>query len=375
MRQLVMMLGIVLLSASLYAQSKDDRKKSGSDAVVATLYPEGIVYSLPRTGIRIQVVAEKELRISGPYAQYAQKYLGIGNAPSSNIEKWEIKHIGLENFSEPDPAQVYKATGVNASLLNLTGAGVIAGINSETEIRKELVSVSNFVTEKLAPDFPFTDLSMWGMFAKATEAEKYRLSPKSLEEKAAEAAETIFTLRNSRFRLFTNADDEPLPDGKAFEVMAKELGDLEQEQLALFIGKSVKKTYQYAFDFIPGDSDVKGEVVFRFSEDKGVLPKTDLAGKPVIIDITKEADLESQQKKQLEPQNPAPGQSKIYYRLPGKAAISLSDGMNMLAATRVTIAQFGTVAPLPETLLNGNYRIAFHPETGAIKSVVPANSK
>ncbi|MDX9883863.1 MAG: DUF4831 family protein [Prolixibacteraceae bacterium] len=371
MKRLTTMFVMVLFSASLFAQSRDDRKKSGADAVVTTVYPEGIAYSLPRTGIRIQVTAEKEIRIAGPFAQYAKKYIGIDNVPPSNIEKWTIKHIGLETFSEPDPSQVYKATGPNASLLNLSCDGIISGINSGTEIKSENIPVSNFISEQLVSDFPFTDLSMWGMFAKTTDADKYRLAPKSTEEKAAEAAETIFNLRNSRFRLFTNADDEPLPDGKAFEVMAKELGDLEQEQLALFIGKQVKKTYQYSFDFIPGDNDVKGEVIFRFSDEKGILPKTDLTGKPVIIDISKEASLESQQKKQLEPKNPTEGQSKVYYRMPGKAAVSLSDGVNVLAASRLTVAQFGTVAPLPENFLNGNFRIEFHPETGAVKSVAP----
>ena len=370
MRQLIVVLGILLFSASLYAQSKDDRKKSGTEAVAVAPNPEGIVYSLPRTGIKIGVMAEKEIRVAGPFAQYAQKYLGIANAPSSNIERWTIKHIGLETFSEPDPGQVYKTSGINASLLSLTGAGIIAGINAGAETEKETISAGNLMTENLVPDFPFTDLSMWGMFAKTAEADKYKVAPKSLEEKAAEAAETIFNLRNSRFRLLTNADDEALPDGKSFEVMAKELGDLEQEQLALFIGKSVKKAYRYTFDFIPGNNEVKGEVIFRFSETSGVLPKTNLTGKPVIIDMVKEADLESQQKKQLDSQSQATGQSKVYYRMPGKAAISLSDGVNVMATTRATIAQFGTVAPLPEALLSGNYRVVFHPETGAIKSVI-----
>ena len=371
MRQLIMMFAMALLSVSLFAQSRDDRKKSGTETIAFVPNPEGIVYALPRTGFRIQVVAEKEVRIAGPFAQYAAKYLGIENAPSSTVEKWEIKHIGLETFSEPDPSQVYKAAGTNASLLNLSADGVIAGINSKTETPETPLSVSNFGAEKAGPDFPFTDISMWGMFAKATDADKLRMKAKSMEEKAAEAAETIFTLRSSRFRLYTNADDEPLPDGKAFEVMAKELGDLEQEQLALFIGKPVKKTYQYSFDFIPGENEAKGEVVFRFSENKGVLPKTDLTGKPVIIDVVKIAELESRQKKQMDSQNPVAGQSQIFYRLPGKAAISLSDGVTVLATARATVAQFGIVAPLPENFLNGNFRIDFHPETGAIKSVAP----
>jgi hypothetical protein len=371
MRQLIMMLGIVLFTVSLYALPKDDKKKTEGEGTEVSYYKEGIAYSLPRTGIKIRVVAEKETRVAGPYAQYAQKYLSIENAPSSNTEKWEIKSISIETFAEPDPNEVYKAMGTTAALLNLTRSGLIAGINSDEQNQEEPFGTNSMVAENLVPDFPFTDLSMWGMFTKGDSLNQYRIVQKSLEEKAAEASETIYNLRNSRFRLLTNADDEPLPDGKSFEVMAKELGDMENEQLALFIGKSIKKTFHYSFDFIPGNNDVKGEVVFRFSENKGVLPKTDLSGKPVIIDITKENDLANQQKKQAGSQNPAAGESGVYYRMPGKATVTLSNGVTILATTRVTISQFGTVAPLPEDFLDGNYMIQFHPETGTVKSVLP----
>lgn len=370
MKQFLMMFAIVLFAASSYALPKDDKKKTEGEESIAPVYLEGISYSLPRTGINIKVTAEKEIRVAGPFAQYAQKYLGIENASSVNTENWEIGSITMETFSEPDPKQVYKAMGTSAALLNLTSSGLIAGINSDVEIEEGFFPTNNLAIENLTPDFPFTDLSMWGMFTKADSLKKYKVVAKSLEEKAAEAAETIYNLRSSRFRLLTNADDEPLPDGKSFEVMAKELGDLENEQLALFIGKSFKKTYQYCFDFIPGDNDVKNEVVFRFSENKGVLPKTDLSGKPVIVEIIKMDDLEVQQKKMVASQNPEAGKSGVYYRMPGKAAISLSNGVNLLATTRLTIAQFGTVAPLPESLLDGDYMIQFHPETGAIKSVL-----
>jgi len=370
MKQILMILGIMLFTASLYALPKDDKKKPEEGTDISA-YPEGIAYSLPRTGIKIRVVAEKETRVAGPYAQYAQKYLGIENTSSSNSEKWEIKSIDIETFAEPDPEQVHKAIGASASLLSLTSSGIIAGINSEEQTEEPVPETNNMATENLIPDYPFTDLSMWGMFTKGDSLNKYRTVSKSLEEKAAEAAETIYTLRNSRFRLLTNADDEPLPDGKSFEVMAKELGDMERGQLALFIGKSAEKTYEYCFCFIPGENDVKGEVVFRFSENKGVLPKTDLSGKPVIIDVSKTDELETQQKKQVNSQNPDAGKSGIYYRMPGKAEISLSNGVSTLATTRATIAQFGAVAPLPEEFLDGRHMIQFHPETGAIKSILP----
>lgn len=369
MRQLITMFLLVWLTGSLFAATKDDKKKTEGDAS-AIQVTGGIAYSLPRTGISVHVGAQKKIRIAGPYAAYAQKYLGIENVPSSNYEKWEIQQINIETFSEPDPQQVHKATGSTASLLNLTPDGVLAGINGDTETAAENFPTNSMISENSPNDFPYTDLSMWGMYTKADSAHRYKMVPKSLEEKAAEAAETIFTLRNSRFRLLTNADDEPLPDGKSFEVMAKELAELEREQLALFIGKEYTSKMQYSFDYIPGENSTKGEVIFRFAENKGVLPKSDLSGKPIIIDVDKLDDLSSQLKKHIDPADPLASEKGIYYRMPGKAAITISNGVNILATSRASIAQFGEVAPLPAHLLDGDCRIDLHPHTGAIKSIV-----
>ena len=193
---------------------------------------------------------------------------------------------------------------------------------------------------------------------------------KSLEEKAQEAAHTITKLRKRRFKSLANAYETQLPDGKAYELMVKELGKLEKEYVSLFVGKSYKKSFDYSFDFIPGENSVSGEVVFRFSDTKGVLPKSDLSGKPVVIDLDKLNDLAAAQNKLKTSANPAAGQDGVYYRIPGKAEIKILNGLNLMAITRATIAQFGTVAPLPEDYLDGNYSVAIYPETGAIKSVL-----
>ena len=42
---------------------------------------EGIVYNLPSTAVQMQAVATCTVTKPGIYAQYAEKYLGITNAP------------------------------------------------------------------------------------------------------------------------------------------------------------------------------------------------------------------------------------------------------------------------------------------------------
>ncbi|MGQ8336556.1 DUF4831 family protein [Sunxiuqinia sp. A32] len=363
MRKGILITFILLFSVTAIWAQRDKKDE------VVTVVPEGVIYSLPRTGIRVHVKAMQEKFFHGPYYKYAETLLGIEGAPSQDAEKWTITKIKLETYSEPDPAQVHKAMREVASLISLTESGVIAGINTEVETDEEDMVVSTFLNETSVPSFPFPDLSMSDFYEQGDSTRRNVLMAKSLEEKAVDVAHVITKLRKRRFKTLSNGYEEQLPDGKAYDVMVDELGDLEDEYLALFIGKTYKEKYEYTFEFMPGENGVSGEVVFRFSETKGVLPKTDLSGKPVAIDIKKEESLAAAQGKLKASANPSAGQNGVFYRIPGKAEIRMMNGLNLMATSRATIAQFGEVAPMPENLLNGSYEVKFHPKTGAIKSI------
>lgn len=355
-----------LAVSSLFAQKEDKRKASQGAVLVPQ---EGIVYSLPQTGIRIHVTATRERFVHGPFQMYAQKMLGIENAQANDADRWNLDNLKLELFSEPDGDQVYKAMGPAAQLLSLTESGILAGVNKSVQGPETNIQTQSFLTRNLENQVKFTDLSIWSFYSPADSTKKFKMVSKNQEQKAAEAAETIFNLRNSRFALLTNADDEPLPDGKSFEVMTKELGQMEENYLALFIGKSARQTYEFSFDFIPGPKTVKGEVFFRFSEDRGVLPKTDLSGRPIVIEVNRIENLAGKQGSLSNSENPAAGKSGVFYRMPGMADVRIMDGGLQLAGSRIPVAQFGTIAPVPEDLLEGNYALEFHTATGAIKSV------
>ncbi len=358
-------LPFILLFFSLGVLAQRSDKK---DAVSTPVITDGIVYSLPRTGIRIYVKATQEKFFHGPYYQYAEAMLGLKNAPALDSETWSINDLEIETFSEPDPQQVYKAKGMAASLLSLTASGTLAGINTFIDVEPEPASVSTFLGDTKTPDFPFPDLSLNPFFEKQDSTKRNVIVAKSVEEKALEAAHTITKLRKRRFKSLANAYEEQLPDGRSYELMVDELGKLEEEYVALFVGKTYKKTFEYCFDFIPGENSVSGEVVFRFSETKGVLPKTDMSGKPIVVDMKKMDDLASAQDKAKV--TPNAGVSNVFYRTPGKAEIKVLNGINLMAVSRADIAQFGAVAQLPDELLDGNHQIVFHPKTGGIKSIL-----
>jgi hypothetical protein len=329
-----------------------------------------VVYALPQTGIRIHIKATRERFVHGPFQMYAQKLLGIDNAPTVDADRWNMDEMKIDVFSEPDPEQVHKALGSAAQLVSLTESGILAGINYEVNSKESEIQTQSFLTKNLENQVSFNDLSIWSFYSPADSTKSFKMVSKNLDQKATEAAETIFNLRNSRFALLTNADDEPLPDGKSFEIMVQELGKMEANYLALFIGKSAKQSYDFSFDFVPGQKSAKGEVFFRFSEDRGVLPKSDLSGRPIVIEVNKSEGLASKQTGLSTSENPNAGKSGVFYRMPGMAEIRILDGNTQLAGARAPIAQFGTTAPVPEELLDGRYQLEFHPTTGAMKSII-----
>lgn len=372
MKTSILTILLFVFAASVFASPKDDKKKEvpGAAGIV-----EGVIYSLPETGIRVHVKAARERFVHGPFQSYAQKMLGIDNAPANDGDRWTIDGMTLETFSQPDADQVRKALGQAAQLVSLTDAGVIAGINTGAKSPESSIQTQSFIVKEPENKVNFTDLSIWSFYSSADTTKRFKMVSKNPDQKAAEAAETIFNLRNSRFALLTNANNEPLPDGKSFEIMRDELAKMEENYLALFIGKSTKQCYEFSFDYIPGEKTAKGEVFFRFSDDRGVLPKSDLSGRPIVIDVVKNEDLAAKQSPLIQSANPEAGKSGVFYRNPGYAEIRILDGSKQLAAARTPIAQFGTVAPVPEELLDGSYKLEFYPTTGAVKSITESKSE
>lgn len=367
MRLSILTLVITLFVVSIATAQKDDKRKSASGTVAGPV--EGVVYALPQTGIRVYVKATRERYVHGPFSSYAQKMLGIDNVSPTDADRWNLDEIKIEVFSEPDPDQVHKAMGQLAQLVSQTESGILAGINTASENKEPSIQTSSFLMKNPDKQVKYTDLSIWSFYSPIDSTRRVKMVSKSQEQKAAEAAETIFNLRNSRFSLLTNANDEPLPDGKSFEVMTEELGKMEENYVALFVGKSTKQSHEFSFDFVPGQKTVKGEVIFRYSDERGVLPKSDLSGRPIVIDVTKAENLAAKQSSLSASENPNAGKSGLYYRMPGMSEIRIMDGATQLAGARAPIAQFGTIAPIPEDLLDGTYKMEFFPTTGAVKSI------
>jgi hypothetical protein len=364
MKYLVFIIGVMIVLPT-YGQ----RKKKDDEEVVPN-YVEGIAYALPRTGVKVHVEAIREKFEPGPYAAYAEQLLGIEDAKTRPAVKWMVSNMKIETFAEPDPEQVHKAMGEGAFTINLAPNGCIAGINSTGEATLPLQSKSNktFQTPDKEDGFSFDYFSDTPFVIPGDSTNNYRPTRVSVEQKAAEAAQRVLDCRMNQYDLAALRIDGEYPDGKAYEVSLEELKRTEQNYIKLFVGRTTYKKEEYSFDYIPVAKE-KNAVVFRISDENGVVPASDLSGKPVMIEFDVESGLNQKYSAEASSENPDAGSSGIYYRMPGVAGIKISYELNTLATARATIAQFGVIAPFPEDLLGGAYAIEFHPETGAIKSV------
>ena len=333
-------------------------------------FKEGITYALPRTGIRLQVKVLKETFEPGPYASYAEQLLGIAGAKTRSSVKWTIENVLIETFSEPDPDHVYKAMGNAAFLLSLTNSGVLAGINTRNTVSgATTVKTNNMILSQTAEDvFKFSNSNDSPMYMQGDSTNNYRPVRISADQKAAEAAKRIFDSRLVRYEIVAGLLDEFHPDGEAYRESLRELEKIEANYLSLFTGRTTFKEETFSFDYIPGASSERGDVVFRISDENGVVPASDLSGKPVMLKIDPEKSLSGKYTGMIKSENPSAGASGVFYRMPGMSTVNVIYELKTLATARATIAQFGEVAPVPEELLSGDYELIFHTDTGEIKS-------
>ena len=355
-----------LIAGTLTAQRKDDKKKLTNELGA---FSGGVVYALPRTGIRIMVEATQEKYFHGPYFEYAQKYLGIKGAPSSDSEVWQISDLKMETFGEPDPAEVHKAMGVVASMLSLSENGVLTGVNSQVKGDAVKTYTSVFTSDIELPHVIWPDVSMRSFLAAKDSVSQEGGRSKTLDQIAAEVASDIMNMRE-RKALVLEADDNPLPpDGKAYQVMVDELNKMMTDYESLFIGKSYKTTHKYVFEVVPDAKGAKGIVAFRFSPSSGILPESNVSGKPIMLELETNADLTRNGEQKAAPVSGENSTTGLFYRTPGLVVARLLNGSDVLAQARLSMAQYGVVTPVPDGLMNGEYSIEIHPVTGAIKRV------
>ena len=332
-----------------------------------------IIYSLPQTTFHIEVIARKTVYKKGPYYRYAEKYLGITEIIPESSVKWTINDINISSYEEIDPDHYYviESDGfLETNALAMTKAGLI--LTPNPEIYNKQPTLEGLVSERPARIY-FTDLSIKGnlkeefnrvsdvmetdtaLFLQVPVFMKKEKIPKTTEEKAMEMANFINDLKNRRLEILGDPYDIYL-DGGGFEYIIEEMKTLENKYTALFTGLSYSEVYKASFGHTP-DENIPGkpEVLFRFSDFKGVLPATDLTGRPVVLEFISEKKTAAIAPLVIEPfvlqDEEKPPSVPLYYRIPDVVEVKVVDGRNILGHKKALVYQFGKVVNLPSNFL------------------------
>lgn len=331
------------------------------------------IYSLPQTTFHIEVIAKKTVYKQGPYFRYAEKYLGIKDKFPENSVKWSISGAKISSYEEIDPDHYYviESDGYfETNALAMTKAGLI--LTPNPEIYNKQSTLNGLVSERPARLY-FTDLSIKGnlkekvqpvsdilqtdtaLFLQVPVFMKKEEIPKTTEEKAREVADFINDLKTRRLELLGDPYDIYL-DGGGFEYIIEEMKRLEKKYTALFTGISYSEVYKASFGHTPDESiPGKPEVLFRFSDNMGILPATDLTGRPVVLEFKSEKKTTALSPLIIEPfvlhDEEKPPSVPLYYRIPDVVEVKVVDGRNILGHKKVLVYQFGKVVNLPSNFL------------------------
>lgn len=314
--------------------------------------PEGILYNLPSTVLKIELTAIKTVEKRGPYYRYSQRYLNLSDIITEDKTSWEITGAKVFTSSVPDPERTFYVTSKgtpSGAAVNLTPDGILKGVNLSGTLKETIDKEIEVLkpTRSAEQDLSFNDIPF-------TEEQLIKTSSAATAE---EVANEIYRLRDARRRLLESDMQKLPPDNGAYERLLQEMDQLEEQYLSLFKGMRQTTTVTRTFTFAPEAGKPDNQVLCRFSSQKGFTDIMDMSGTPVYIEIQAETVEEEQSTQETEQtQNEEEERSGLFYCRPAKATVKIIDRTVLLNEKEVLLGQFGSLHQLPPSLLD-------HPET------------
>lgn len=299
-------------------------------------------YALPKSTLSFDVTAECERFYAGPYAKFAAKYLGI-QAKEADKTTYTITNVKMTPYMEADQTRRFLITpgnGANA-FLKLTAQGLVSvndgNFGAGSQWRFPAPNEQNFNDKGVSSNLTSESTTLYKKSALNTVAvQQNMVVEKSVDQKAKEAADMIFSLREKRVQIVTGDTDATF-SGEAMSSAIKEIEKLEKDYMSMFIGYTEKTVQQMKFDVVPDKDNAKQMyIAFRIADDKGLVTAENISGKPYVLEIVPDKSSES-----VGEAKPAKSDKIAVYRIPAICTVRLSDGVNVLLQDRVPIYQLG----------------------------------
>ncbi len=354
-----------------------------------SIYKNGIIYNLPQTAFIVEVDVEKRIKIKGPYAEFAEKLLGLKNVIAFNQTAFEIKNIGIKTMLVPDTSQYYiikiksclknHRRGLSNSFIMGENLNLIS-LNKNIQIDEP--SNNLFQIKTTSQTYP----NLFKLYADPSQVEKidtvyetYKLDTvimskpvikrtlitKTPQQRAEEAADYILKFRLKRFELMS-AYQEVAYSKEAFEFLTSELEKTENQYLELFTGITMTEVTKFHFLVIPKYENKNNNIkMFGFSMNRGITDTTDEQSEIYSLNFNSIAPsmvIDTLIKNKIKKSN----KTGLYYRIPETNIISVSVSGDIIPQYYYfPILQFGSVISLPTSIKN----IEIDNKTGNIKFI------
>jgi hypothetical protein len=338
---------MLTVSVAMSAQKKSD--------------PSGnLTYCLPSTVLNLEVEAVQEKFYAGPYAKYAEKYLGV-TARQKDEASFRIVQVRMVPYVEADQSRRYSVCvdkgNIDGSFLKLSAEGLVsfgdaAMGGNETVWRFPVETTGDFSSKGVSSNLTSEATVLYKNDRKESEYGKISVQQnvivaKTPEVKAAETADMILKLRKQRLQIVTG-DTDATYSGEAMAAAITELTRLEQEYMTLFTGYSETQTQKMNFDIVPeAERETQKYVAFRLSDTAGLLPADNLSGRPIVIEFVP-GTFQQIEETLVDKKKPA---VLAYYRIPAVCTVKLTDGRDILLQSRVPVYQLGQESSLPVNVI------------------------
>lgn len=351
MRKVFSLILLFALSLSLLAA----KKKSSTDKSNGKENEPAVIYSLPKTVLKIEVEVSQVAEKPGPYFNYSERFLALKDVVKEYKNYWEISDMHVTVIGEPDKNKTFQLSPSETNNVQLTREGLICGINYPCNTDLEALSAT---AKKLNAAELEKENATNALYNNMVLTED-QLVANSTAKMAENAAKQIYRIRDSRLSLITGESDKVPSDGESLQLMLKRMDQSEQALVELFAGKKAKITLIKEIIITP-EKGMKNEVIFRFSTLNGLVEKDDLSGAPVTMTVINEKNyLQSASTKK---------ESGFFYNIPSKARIEISFGDKLYYDEVVPVAQFGTVQALPAKVAKKG-KVKYESKTGSILSI------
>lgn len=327
----------------------------------------GIVYTLPKTNLRIEIEVEKTQRIKGPFAAEAH-LVNLTNVILQNETTYRIKNMKIIEQGLPDETQSYLLIPEGAmNILQLAPNGMIERIAFSGAAFSELKTPPTKTTipttfhaaaQESLPSLSTTPIYEKTFLEKGMYANKGNLS-------ATEIAEKIKRIRDYQLDILSGSNEGTYLN-TTVDFMYKQMDEIINGYLSLFTGTEKYSEETYSFDIVPERSLIQKTEntipICTFSEKTGIGPITESTSSPMIyLDLQEPAKRSVLTKNTLLMSDLGNKGAGLVYRVPKLTHATLSYGEKKFSYV-VSVAQYGNL----HILSGKKFGAVFNPETGSL---------